>query len=226
MGTEVKDFGLSAGGGVNATTGYFPEGQLPSTVNNGMREVMSAVRRLAGDLSGEYTATFSGQVYTLTTNQDVTALARGHAFTWIAEKANTGTATLAVNGLSAVPIKIGPSHLVAGQIVSGQAVTTIFDGTNMQLESAPPLPAFSKGNSGYYVLPGNVLVNWLQISFSSATTGSANWARAFSATPYGAWPGATTGNTARISSLSDTAVEITMSGASSGTVYVFGIGPA
>lgn len=137
MGTEVRDFGLSAGGGVNTSTGWFPEGQLPGTVNDGARSVMAAVRRALGDLSGEKTATYSGQVYTLASNQDVSALARGHAFAFIADAANaSGSASIAINGLAGVDIKVGSRHLATNEIAAKQAVLGIYDGAALQMVGA------------------------------------------------------------------------------------------
>lgn len=180
MSTEVKDFGFSAGGGVNATTGFFPEGQLPSTVNDGMRSVMGAMRRVIGDISGENTATFTAQTYTLPSVQELTSLARGHCFTWIAEAANTGTASLAVGGLAAVPMKRGASHLAARDIVTGQAVTTVFDGTNFQVlgaganasSRASALSAFRAVSSGTTSMPNDVTKYNIDLASESFDYGS------------------------------------------------------
>ena len=72
-----------------------------------------------------------------------------------ASAANTGAATLSVDGLGAVAIKKGgTAALDAGDIVAGQVFQVAYDGTNYQLLSAYSLLdyAASTGSANAYVL--------------------------------------------------------------------------
>lgn len=64
----------------------------------------------------------------------VTQLLRiGSKIMFFATHANTGASTLAVNGLSAIPIKKDVSMaLASGDILAGQLVEVVYDGTNFQ----------------------------------------------------------------------------------------------
>jgi len=74
--------------------------------------------------------------YAITLVPAVTAYAAGQSFTFDANTANTGAATLNVNTLGAKTIK--KSHdqdLETGDIEAGSIVTVIYDGTNFQLQT-------------------------------------------------------------------------------------------
>lgn len=74
--------------------------------------------------------------YAITPSPAITAYAAGQRFTFQAGTANTGTATLNVNGLGAKTIKKNSSSdLATGDILASQVVTVVYDGTNMQLIS-------------------------------------------------------------------------------------------
>jgi membrane-bound inhibitor of C-type lysozyme len=66
----------------------------------------------------------------------VTGYLTGQEFTFVASGANTGATTLNVNGLGAKNIyKSGTLPLELDDIVSGQAVTVYYDGTQFQISS-------------------------------------------------------------------------------------------
>jgi len=74
--------------------------------------------------------------YAITLPVTPAALAAGQRFSFKAGTANTGGATLAVNGLAATPIlKFHDQALETGDIESGQIVDVEFDGTNFQMQS-------------------------------------------------------------------------------------------
>ena len=76
--------------------------------------------------------------YAITPSPAITAYSTGQVFTFKAGTANTGAATLAVSGLSAIAIKKNVSDaLVTGDILANQLVMVEYDGTNMQLISVP-----------------------------------------------------------------------------------------
>lgn len=75
--------------------------------------------------------------YAITPSPAITAYAAGQHFTFLVGTANTGPATLAVNGLAAIPIvKNVNAALITGDILANQVVEVVYDGTNMQLLSA------------------------------------------------------------------------------------------
>ncbi|TAF75626.1 MAG: hypothetical protein EAZ53_05865 [Bacteroidetes bacterium] len=66
----------------------------------------------------------------------------GHMFCFISNQTITGPATLAINGMSPQSIlKNLDQPLASGEIVNGQSVCVIYDGTNFQLNS-PTIPTF------------------------------------------------------------------------------------
>lgn len=85
----------------------------------------------------------------------------GQLIVFRAGAANTGAATLAVNGLAPVAItKGGASALDANDILAGGLVSVVYDGTSFQLSSfseAPALPAV--GAAGTHVYPYSVTVD-------------------------------------------------------------------
>jgi hypothetical protein len=68
----------------------------------------------------------------------------GVAIRFIAGYTNTGAATLAVSGYSAISVyrttPSGPSALIGGEIVAGQLTTVVYDGTRYQLQVNNALP--------------------------------------------------------------------------------------
>lgn len=60
---------------------------------------------------------------------------------------NTGTATINVNGLGAVPIKrLGSAPLNPGDLAAGAIVSIAFDGANFQVTSFNPSTSYAKGS--------------------------------------------------------------------------------
>lgn len=79
----------------------------------------------------------AASAYTLAIDAAITAYAAGQVFKFKANHANTGAATLNVNGIGAKTIKKnrGADDLIEGDIISGQIAIVIYDGTNLQLLS-------------------------------------------------------------------------------------------
>lgn len=72
-------------------------------------------------------------------NPTLTAYASGQIFTFIAANTITGAATININSLGAKSItKYGTNALVANDIVSGQLVEIVYDGTQFQMIGANP----------------------------------------------------------------------------------------
>lgn len=79
--------------------------------------------------------------YAITLSPAPTAYVIGMTVVFKANTANTGASTLAVNGLTAKPIKkLYNQALDTGDILAGQIATVIYDGTNFQLQSVSRKP--------------------------------------------------------------------------------------
>jgi len=77
--------------------------------------------------------------YAITVTPAITAYATGQVFTFKANTANTGAATLAVSGLAAKDIRKNVSSALAtGDILASQILTVVYDGTNFQVTSDVP----------------------------------------------------------------------------------------
>lgn len=105
------------------------------------------------------TAGGTADALTLTLTPAISAYAAGQEFRFIASAANTGAATVAINGLAAAAIESDGSALTAGQIVSGGIYSIIYDGTAFQL---------SAGFAGAVAGPGSATDNAL-VRFDGAS---------------------------------------------------------
>jgi hypothetical protein len=125
--------------------GFSPTGNITST------DVQDAIAEVATDaaasISSNLTDIQNGTVFLLTgvTGTDtiagnltpaITSYVAGQTFRFVAIGANTGAATINVDGLGAKALtKSGSTALVAGDIASGSVVTVTYDGTRFQLAS-------------------------------------------------------------------------------------------
>jgi hypothetical protein len=145
------------------------EGQDPATVNNSARGMMAAIKKWANVNSGNVTVGGTADAITITTGQTISSghQALGFRICFKAASTNTGAATVAVDGLSAVAIKRpNGDALSAGDIVSGAFHDIAFDGTNYRL--------FVPGAGGNYgVLSGGNTWTGTNIFQAGATVGDA-----------------------------------------------------
>lgn len=97
--------------------------------------------------------------YTATITPAITSYSVGQRFYITFINANTGAATLALNGLAAVPIKKnGNVALYASDIKAGQAILVQYDGTNFQAIGLDPSyyyrAVYTNGVTGTIVVTG------------------------------------------------------------------------
>jgi hypothetical protein len=101
------------------------------------------VQLVSGGSANAYTLTFPG----------VLSYTNGVSITFKASFANTGTATININSLGAKTImKQVSNNLASGDILSGQVVNLVYDGTNFQMISASGAVA---GSGSGWSLTGN-----------------------------------------------------------------------
>lgn len=128
---EIRDYDVTAANNNSSPPDGAPEGQLPSTVNDTIREIMARLKREWSDRSGVNTTAGTSNAYTLAASQTITAYAAGDVFMFIADRANTGAATLAVDGLAAKSlVSNAQTALVANQIVANGIYVAAYDATN------------------------------------------------------------------------------------------------
>lgn len=85
--------------------------------------------------------TGAADAYVITCSPVVAGYVSQQRFSFKAANTNTGASTLDVNGLGVKAIRKNVSDaLVAGDIVANQQIEVVYDGTNFQLVSRPPLP--------------------------------------------------------------------------------------
>lgn len=129
---------------------------LDSTVVAGGDDVLASqynsLRKDVIQNAGDYAAAGgTANAITLAIDAQIAATYNeGQVFKFKAGSTNTGPATLNVNSIGAVSIKKTGStlDLVAGDIVSGEIVTVLYDGTNFQLLNTPLTQVSKFGGTG------------------------------------------------------------------------------
>jgi hypothetical protein len=105
-----------------------PEGMAANTVNDTMREMMAAVARWYQDTNGSLVTGGAGNAYTLSTNNNNSSLTDLPLVVFVANRANTGAATLNVDGLGAKSLRFNGAALPSGAIQADTAYIAIYNG--------------------------------------------------------------------------------------------------
>jgi len=159
----------------------FPvEGQAPSTVNDTMRTIYGAVARWYQDTNGTLETAGSSNAYTLTTNNARATLADQSMLVFNVDRANTGAATLAVDGLDAKAMRIRGAALVANDLLEDVTVIAVYNATDDAYDLiVPPLPVDIDPDSDSQVIEGDwtftgaVEFNTGAVTFDGTITGGA-----------------------------------------------------
>ena len=120
----------------NATadsTVNYVEGQAPSSLNDSARAAMAALAKYRDDISGAIATGGSSTAYTVTTYQSFDTLAHldGQIVAFTPHTTNGATVTLAVDGLTAKPLRSAPSvELPAGVLVQGTPYIALYNNSN------------------------------------------------------------------------------------------------
>ncbi len=116
---ELTDLSTSA----NANVARFPNGMPVAQVNDAARELEAMIGREYKDRTGQIATAGTGAAYTVTLNRTVGAYAAGLSFRVRAHIANTGAATIAVNGLDPKPLRRqNGTDLAVGDVVLNQII--------------------------------------------------------------------------------------------------------
>ena len=127
-------------------TGRWPEGMAPSRVNDAGRALEGILARWAADTDGSLRAAGTDAL-TVAAKRALTAYGDGLVVAFTAAGANTGAATLEVNGLGAKSLRrVDGAELEAGALKAGQKCIAIYDGANgywqiVSALAAGPAPA-------------------------------------------------------------------------------------
>jgi Chaperone of endosialidase len=168
--TNIYNWSTIVGENATSDGNLWPEGQLPSTVNDSSRDNMASVARWRQDIGGGLNTGGSVNVYTLTlATAEMNALAHGMAITFTNNTAtNTGASTLNVNGTGAKPIyKDASSPLTGGELAGGGIYTVTYssglDGWKLHGVSA------SFASTNYVAKAGDTMTGNLSINNTSPT---------------------------------------------------------
>ena len=117
--SEINRYGISGGAAVQVSSGYFQEGQPPSSLNDGSRTIMADVRRYVEQTTPETTATYSAGAYTLALTRDLSAgeLTQGFTAAFIAGSTNSASATLNINSTGAKNLLDSMGSHIAGEAI-------------------------------------------------------------------------------------------------------------
>lgn len=137
------NYGVITAGTPDTLTRVFIASSTGAAINwaAGTKSVYSAatsdVVRFGG-VGAVPTATGTANALAIAHLPPLRALRPGMVFRWIIANTNSGAATLAVDSVSAADIrKLTGVALVAGDLVAGQIVQAVWDGTYFRLISAP-----------------------------------------------------------------------------------------
>lgn len=151
----------------------FPEGQAPSTVNNGARALEGMLARNIRDTQGYITAGGTANALTIALNATTAAEATGERITFKAAATNTAAATVTVtpSGVAARAARNifrNGAALTGGEIISGCYYTLDWDGTQYQLTNPNPV-ALTAGRN--LLINGEMKVAQLGATITSPVIG-------------------------------------------------------
>jgi hypothetical protein len=97
-----------------------PEGMAPSGINNVLRAHQRAVKRFWNKINAVKTTGGTSSAFTLAYNVAPTAYADGEIISFVVNAANAANATLNLNALGAVPLRLFGGNLLAGALLPDQ----------------------------------------------------------------------------------------------------------
>jgi microcystin-dependent protein len=123
MATGVASWSQTAAtnASVDATIN-FAEGMAPAAYNDSARALMASVAKYRDDVGGTITTGGTSTAYTVTSNQGFASLSAlsNQVIAFVPHISNLPTVTLAVDGLTAKPVRTAPGcELPAGTLIAG-----------------------------------------------------------------------------------------------------------
>ena len=129
-------FKWSKTAGTNATADSsinWAEGMAPSAVNDSARAMMARVAEYRDDIAGAIVTSGTSTAYTVSSNEVFDSLAdmSGMLIAFSPHTTNGATVTLAVDGLTAKPLRFGPSlDLQSGVLIQGTPYLALYNNSN------------------------------------------------------------------------------------------------
>lgn len=165
--SEINRWSTSAGGALQNASGYFPEGQAPSTVNDAARTIMAELKRQHQAENAQKTATYAAQGYSVTFDREVTAGERAGIWTFIADTANhSGSATLNINALGAKDFRKPSGHMETSDIDAKQVCVVAYNPTGDYYELLSRVKRESKFKTGTYTGDGSTSMAITGVGFT------------------------------------------------------------
>ena len=123
-----------------------PEGWAPSAVNDTIREIMAGIARFYQDTDGGLVTAGTATAFTLTTSSTFTALGDISFLVFRVNQANSGAATLAVDGLAAKNMCIRGAAIAANDLVANALVVASYNANQDRFDVHFPLPVNNASN--------------------------------------------------------------------------------
>lgn len=119
----------------STNTARFPEGQAPSTVNDGARALEGMIARWHRDINSSLSISGAANAWAVTMNRSisasVSALYQGLSVRFRVNNDVSGATTFALNGITAEPVrKQFNLPLEAGDVKAGQVAEVVWDAAN------------------------------------------------------------------------------------------------
>lgn len=143
----------------------------PNEIPEVIRAMKGAVKRAYQQSNAIYASTGTGNAYVLTYPQAPEGYAKGIVYWFFSDKANTGAATLNINGLgSKAIVNAAGAALTAGQIAANAIVVAVYDGSAFRMQFTHSNPAltgnvtattFTGSGAGLTNIPANSLTGTL-----------------------------------------------------------------
>lgn len=111
----------------------FPEGMLPSLLNDNARAFMGSMKRFRDWICGAATVGGTANAITLTFPQSPALLIKGDRYVFFPTADNTGATTLTVGTLAVKAIQRNGAPLIGGEIKTGIPIEVVFDDVQFQL---------------------------------------------------------------------------------------------
>ncbi|MBV9745157.1 MAG: hypothetical protein JO099_15455, partial [Acidobacteriia bacterium] len=135
---------LAAGSGITVTNGDGSAGNPAVSLNTAVALTNANAQANKPWFCNSTTGNTS-YACSLSAAAPLTAYTAGQCFDLLVDTSNTGAATLSIDGLGTVPIKLGDgiTNPVANQIMAGRETRICYDGTVFRLPTALPITAVS-----------------------------------------------------------------------------------
>ena len=179
--SNVSQWSTTAASNSSASPDGWPENMSPAGVNDSARENMAAVAKWFGDTKGGLVTTGTGSAYVLSTNNSNAALADISLLAFRVHTANTGSATLAVDGLTAKALKLNGQSLSADDLPQDTIVLACYNANNDEFDiiksSSATEPSLTRSartsNTILAEADNNTLIDFTANTFTQTLTAAA-----------------------------------------------------